>query len=268
MAVRGAHLCIVRGRVIGHPAHRGQRAERARGGSNPRQIGRPVHSQPRGRDRNHQRIDERVGELRAERVGRRDRGASRDAGGAADGDGGQLVGADGAQGNRHDPAEQHDTRMSGHPLAKPEKSGFHTSPVGLALAANGNAFFPSWGTGRQPRLDFDVTIEWINVVIARRMSPHGRKYFNEGLGRFEEFRRRRRAIPLDARAARMCAGAGCKPHVSSPAWAVARDRWNEWGMSFLLSCTPTSHPWCCVPADRRRASPTRRSMMPRRQKGS
>jgi hypothetical protein len=57
--------------------------------------------------------------------------------------------------------------MSGHPLAKPEKSGFHTLPVGLALAANGNAFFLSWGTGRQPPLDFDVTIEWINVVIAR-----------------------------------------------------------------------------------------------------
>jgi hypothetical protein len=35
--------------------------------------------------------------------------------------------------------------MYGHPLAKPKKSGFHTSPAGLALTADVNGFCMLWG---------------------------------------------------------------------------------------------------------------------------
>jgi hypothetical protein len=82
--------------------------------------------------------------------------------------------------------------MSGHPLAKPEKSGFHTSPVGLALAANGNAFFRPWGAGSAPPFDFDGTIEWVTArqSLGRRLIPR-RNFFNEGVLRFEDSRRLR-----------------------------------------------------------------------------
>jgi len=33
------------------------------------------------------------------------------------------------------------------------------------------------------------------------------------------------------------------------AWAVFARSQDEWGAPFILPCTPTSHPWCCVRAD-------------------
>jgi hypothetical protein len=57
--------------------------------------------------------------------------------------------------------------MSGHPSAKPKKSGFHTCPVGLALAANGNGFLAAGENTLQRRVG---EVRWRGPQAARIIS--------------------------------------------------------------------------------------------------
>ncbi len=120
--VRGAQLRARRIGVIRDLADRGQGAEHASRVSYPVETGGVIDPAVRQRDGDDQRVDERIGECRAQcfrgRIGR----ASRNPAGSADGDAGELVFAPGSERDCHDPGDEHRARMCGHPSSKPKKS--------------------------------------------------------------------------------------------------------------------------------------------------